>query len=166
MGGLSAKELLDGPTNPREGDFVENCLESLGQELDRAQRRGSPHYRYDENTGVLSREYESDDSEYQDEQEGTDHYPKIARNTHLTTSERKDHTTMVGTRLHGPTFVDGYDEDLKEVSPTLYAPTISIPLNTTHQPVTESWPYKKVPQIIWMNERVHKDFAYAGLTVS
>ena len=27
MGGLSAKELLHGPTVPREGDFVENFLD-------------------------------------------------------------------------------------------------------------------------------------------
>ena len=29
LGGLSAKELMRGPTVPREGDFVENCLANL-----------------------------------------------------------------------------------------------------------------------------------------
>lgn len=29
MGGLSARELMQGPTVPRKGDFVDNCLENL-----------------------------------------------------------------------------------------------------------------------------------------
>lgn len=31
MGGLSSRELMEGPTVPREGDFVENCLENLSK---------------------------------------------------------------------------------------------------------------------------------------
>ena len=56
MGGLSAEELLDAPTVPEEGDFVEQYLKDLAQD---------------------SEEEEDDayDYNYRDEKEGTDHHP-------------------------------------------------------------------------------------------
>ena len=33
MGGLSAGELMQGPTLPGKGDFVENCLENLSEKV-------------------------------------------------------------------------------------------------------------------------------------
>lgn len=69
MGGLSAKELLRGPSVPREGDFVEYCLENLSP---------SPRprdIRYDKRTRVL---YEEDSDEYDMELkqgEGMNHRP-------------------------------------------------------------------------------------------
>lgn len=66
MGGLSAEELLRGPTVPREGDFVENCLANL-----------NPTPRplissYDESTGVLYEEDPDDYDVYLDEREGNE----------------------------------------------------------------------------------------------
>lgn len=69
MGGLSAKELLRGPTVPREGDFVENCLENLSPS---PRPRES---RYDESTGVLYEEDPDEYDEFLDEREGMNHGP-------------------------------------------------------------------------------------------
>lgn len=51
MGGLSAGELMQGPTLPRKEDFVENCLEKLS---------GKVRDRYGDN----------DDYEFEDDESG------------------------------------------------------------------------------------------------
>ena len=61
MGGLSAKELLHGPTVPREGDFVENCLEDLAPEPEN------------------SDDDDEDNLYCRSEKEGTDHHPQIPK---------------------------------------------------------------------------------------
>lgn len=40
------------------------------------------------------------------------------------------------------------------------------PLFTQQESLAEAWPHEKVPQIVWLNEPTHKDFAHAGLAVS
>ena len=72
MGGLSARELLEGPTVAREGDFVENCLKNLAQK---------------------SKDNDDDDDDdyddYDDEEEGTDHQPKITKRIYLNRKRRR-----------------------------------------------------------------------------
>ena len=63
MGGLSAYELLNGPTVAREGDLVENCLNDLAQKND---------------------DDEDDDSFVDDDKaEGTDHQPNVPKRIYL-----------------------------------------------------------------------------------
>ncbi|CAD6590179.1 MAG: hypothetical protein ASARMPRED_004603 [Alectoria sarmentosa] len=52
MGGLSAGELMQGPTLPRKGDFVENCLENLSEKV---------RDRYGDNDDYEFEDDESDD---------------------------------------------------------------------------------------------------------
>ena len=91
MGGLSARELMQGPAMPRRGDFVDNCLEKLS---------GKPRrLRVSEYGGNEDESDEIDDDE--------DGYR----------GEREEKTTIVGTKLHGPTFDenDNYKESSGEV---------------------------------------------------
>ncbi|KAL8993483.1 MAG: hypothetical protein Q9169_006310 [Polycauliona sp. 2 TL-2023] len=57
----------------------------------------------------------------------------------------KQEVTVVGSDLHGPTFKPEIDDDSGDAD------------------CIEEWPHTKIPQIIWMNEPQHQDFAYAGL---
>ena len=149
MGGLSAGKLLHGSTVPGEGDFVENYLENLAQES------------------------EDDDDEdnypyYRGEKEGTDHRPKICKMIHLNFKRgRLYHLRRHKTpRPHiRPGLRGGRHRGESKPLYPLHRTLLILLLNPC-QPVTEDWPHKKVPQIIWMNEPTHKDFAYAGLAVS
>lgn len=80
MGGLSSRELMEGPTVPREGDFVENCLENLSK---RSKLLRCSCY----DAGING--YVDDSNE--------DEYPE-------------DYDTIVGTSFHGPTFGESYEE--------------------------------------------------------
>ena len=98
MGGLSAKELLLGPTIPREGDFVENCLQNLAE---RSSARHSDEYEdttYDEN------------GEYY-------YIPEHQRASYGRKEEQDDYSTIVGTKLHSPKLDPCYEEEDQEVSP-------------------------------------------------
>ncbi|KAL8786009.1 MAG: hypothetical protein Q9195_008390 [Heterodermia aff. obscurata] len=72
-----------------------------------------------------TKEEENSDEEYEDEK-----YPGS--------------TTIVGTKLHGPTFDEGYEPESKK-------------------PISDDWAHEKVDGILWMNDPVHSDFAYAGM---
>ena len=93
MGGLSAAELLCRPTVPREGDFVENCLQNLPDEPERL--------------------YDDDDSNYDDERdwdkEGKVSDPNLQQS--ISNIELLEYSTIVGTELHGITVDDDYEEE-------------------------------------------------------
>lgn len=81
--------------------------------------------------------------------------------------EEEERTTIVGTKLHGPTFDESYEEESREVSLRKLGPAEAFNLiHCLFKPVSSAWPHQKVGQILWMNEPTHKDFAYAGLAVS
>ena len=91
MGGLSATELLCGPTMPREGDFVENCLKNLPDE---------PEHLH------------GDDDPYWDKK-GKVSDPNLQQS--ISNIELSDYTTIVGTELHGITVDDDYKEESRGV---------------------------------------------------
>jgi len=85
----------------------------------------------------------------------------------ISTVTRTSLITIVGTKLHGPTFDESYEEESEEVSPgTLESLEASDLIYYLFKPVSYVWPHQKVPNILWMNEPTHKDFAHAGLAVS
>ena len=101
MGGLSAAELLDGPTVPREGDFVENCLKNLPNEAERLDDEDDPDHDSDPDWGKEGKVSNSD----------------IRQS--ISDIEVSDYTTIVGTELHGITVDDDYDEESTGASSTL-----------------------------------------------
>lgn len=92
MGGLSAAELLGGPTVPREGDFVENCLQNLPDEPER-----------------LSDDDEPSDDERDSDKEGKVSDPNLQQS--ISNIELLAYSTIVGTELHGITVDDDYEEE-------------------------------------------------------
>ncbi|KAF6224617.1 hypothetical protein HO173_012960 [Letharia columbiana] len=135
MGGLSARELMRGRTVPREGDFVENCLTNLSGKPTHLRGEG-----FDEDVEISYDAMDGSDSE--EEKEGLYYYNNLEDK--FSKCGQAEYTTIVGTKLHGPTFDKSYEEESKE-------------------PVTAAWPHQKVPQIVWLNEPMHKEFAHAGL---
>ena len=108
MGGLSAAELLCGPTVPREGHFVENCLQNLRDEPERLSDDDEPNY--------------DDDSD----KEGKVSDPNLQQS--ISNIELLEYSTIVGTELHGITVDDGYEEDSRGVIQLLpYDPISSSP---------------------------------------
>lgn len=97
MGGLSAAELLCGPTVPREGDFVENCLENLPDEPERLSDDDEPNY----------------DDERDSDKEGKVSDPNLQQS--ISNIELLEYSTIVGTELHGITVDDDYEEDSRGV---------------------------------------------------
>lgn len=93
MGGLSAAELLCGPTVPREGDFVENCLQNLPDEPERLSDDDEPNY----------------DDERDSDKEGKVSDPNLQQS--ISNIELLEYSTIVGTELHGITVDDDYDEE-------------------------------------------------------
>lgn len=93
MGGLSAAELLRGPTVPREGDFVENCLQNLPDEPERLSDDDEPNY----------------DDEHDWDKEGKVSDPNLQHS--ISNIELLEYSTIVGTELHGITVDDYYDEE-------------------------------------------------------
>lgn len=108
MGGLSARELMRGRTVPREGDFVENCLTNLSGKPTHLRGEG-----FDEDVEISYDAMDGSDSE--EEKEGLYYYNNLEDK--FSKCGQAEYTTIVGTKLHGPTFDKSYEEESKEVSP-------------------------------------------------
>ena len=91
MGGLSAAELLCGPTMQREGDFVENHLKNLPDEPERLHDDDDPYW---------DKEGKASDANFQQS---------------ISNIELSDYTTIVGTELHGITVDDDCEEESRGV---------------------------------------------------
>jgi len=136
MGGLSAKDLMS-PSSRYDGDLDGDYVENCLAAMD---TRADQYCDKDEPDYYNERSY---------------------------SGESEERTTIVGTKLHGPTFDESYEEESEEVSPgTLESLEASDLIYYLFKPVSYVWPHQKVPNILWMNEPTHKDFAHAGLAVS
>ena len=112
IGGLSAKDLMQDSTVPRKGDFVENCLKNLSGKSKRLRGTGNGgdvQMLYEEDDDADDNTYSTDEEE--EEEEGMDYYHSLSYS--YPNSEREETTTLVGTKLHGPTFDE---EESEEVS--------------------------------------------------
>ena len=106
---------MHGPAVPRRGDFVENCLENLS---------GKPRRDNDE--------IEMDDDFDEDSEEGTYYYDNPGHPFSI--DDQQENTTIVGTKLHGPTFDGDYEEESEEVSPVVPSPFPSTRFTNTSSP--------------------------------
>lgn len=93
MGGLSHRDLMKGPRAHGKGDYVYNRLDELK----------SQHLKYADEDNVSS----DDDMDGKLDDENVGYYDNADE---MSIRERDENTTIVGGKLHGPTFDENYDE--------------------------------------------------------
>ncbi len=114
---------MQGPTVPRKGDFVENCLEDLSvkpKRLRGSRNEGDVQMLYEEDdvdADANDNTYSRDEEEEEEEEGGGGGMHYYHRSSYsYPNGEREGTTTLVGKKLHGPTFDDNYEKESEEVS--------------------------------------------------